>query len=90
MRILNATIVKPRDLRMGKFSKHARAVSTPYGMFRSVAVARDVIMTEHPGFWMDLVGSFLTPEDIAKRVYYRVYQRCQRGDAGWNFEDERQ
>lgn len=89
MRILNAQMIKARDLRTGRYSRNARAVSTPYGMFRSVAVARDVIMTEHPGFWIDLVGQCFTPEDIARRVYYRIYSRCCVGDAGWRFENER-
>jgi hypothetical protein len=84
MRILNAELIKPNDLRTGKHSILARTCRTPYGTFRSVAIARDVIMTQHPGFWMDLVGEWrITKEDIARRVYHRIYQRCKRNDGGW-------
>lgn len=83
MRIVNADIVRPADLRTGKYSKHTRQCRTPYGTFRSVAVARDEIMTKHPGFYWDLIGRRLSTEQIASRVYFRVYMRCTRGDAGY-------
>lgn len=88
MRIVNATFNKVNDNRTGlhKRQEFVRAVRTPYGNFRSVALLRDHIMTREPGFWIDLVGKRLTVEDIAGRVYQRAYKRCQREDYGWSFE----
>ena len=86
MRILNAEIVRPVDLRTGRHCKEVRPCRTPFGTFRSVSVARDEIMTKHPTFYWDLIGKpglDITKEAIARRVYYRIYMRCQRGDAGY-------
>lgn len=86
MRIINAQ-GKNKDLRSGQNTKQARGCRTPYGTFRSVAVARDTIMTKHPLFWMDLIGTSenLGVQDIAARVYRRVWDRCSTESNGWQF-----
>jgi hypothetical protein len=52
-------------------------------------VARDVILTQHPEMWIDLVGRVRDQEHLAHCVYHRIYQRCKNKSAGWKLEKMR-
>ena len=84
MRIINhVDTVKVQDLRTGTYLKAARGCITPYGPFRSVAVARDHVLSKEPTLWNDIRK--LDDEEIAKRVYSRIYARCKRNMGKWKF-----
>ncbi len=74
--------VQIRDGRIGDNTKHNAQCETPWGSFRSVACARDYVLANVPSFWDDI--RFYDDAYIARCVYYRIYQRCDRGSYGFS------
>jgi hypothetical protein len=86
MNLLNISVPEVRDNRIGKYARYVRGVDTPFGTFRSVAVAADHAMAHAPQYWADCVGiPGITIDKIRKRVYARIYQRCLKNSYGWRF-----
>lgn len=74
--------VQVRDGRIGDNTKHNAQCETPWGNFRAVACARDHVLANVPSYWNDI--RFLDDATIAKRVYSRIYQACQRNAYGFS------
>ena len=86
MNLLNVNVAPVRDNRIGQYSERVRPLHTPYGTFRSVAVAADHIMAHVPQFWVCYLGKRgMTVAKARALVYNRIYQRCLHNVYGWKF-----